>query len=79
MKKKLFKWLKKESIESPIFWLITEEMIQEESEQQIKRRLTEDELEELFEFQYEDENVSWDRMVMIREAINRLITERREK
>lgn len=79
MKKNLFKWLKKESIESPIFWLITEEMVQEEAEQEINRRLTEEELKELFEFQYDDDRLSWDRMVLIRVAINSLIVERREK
>lgn len=69
----IFKWLKKKNINCPIFWLITEEMIQEEAEQEINRRLTEKELFELFEAQYFDEDVVWNRMVMIREAISKLV------
>lgn len=73
MKKSIFKWLNRKSIESPIFWLITEDMVQEEAEQEIDRRLTENELKELIEYQYGDEDFDWNRMVMAREAIRKVI------
>ena len=73
MKKAIFKWLNRKSIESPIFWLITEDMVQEEAEQEIDRKLTENELKELIGYQYGDEDFDWHRMVMAREAIRKVI------
>ena len=74
----IFKWFKKMTIESPIFWLITEDMIQEEAEQEIDRKLTDDELKELFNDQYFDDDIVWNRMVLIREAITKLLTRKEE-
>lgn len=55
--------------DDPIIWPITEEVIQIEAESEIDRRLTGKELNRLKEIFYDDEEISWQRMVLIREAI----------
>jgi hypothetical protein len=70
---KLFRWLKKDGIESPMVWLVTEEMIQGEAEQEIDRKLTDTELTQLVDFQYFDDEFSWTRMVLIRSAIRKIV------
>ncbi len=55
--------------DDPIIWPVTEEVIQIEAESEIDRRLTGKELNRLKEIFYDDEEISWQRMVLIREAI----------
>jgi hypothetical protein len=75
--KSLFKfpyWINEDRLgKDPMVWVITEEMIQEEAEQEIKRRLSDLELHRVFHAQYEDDETSWSRMVLIREVILNVI------
>jgi hypothetical protein len=55
MKNKLFKFISKKSlVDDPILFVITENMIQEEAEEEIGRRLTEDELHDFVGLIHED-------------------------
>ncbi len=56
-------------IDDPVIWPITLEIIQYEAEEEIERRLTDIEVNR-FEFMcFDDDDVSWKRMEMIRDAI----------
>ena len=53
----------------PLFWPISSELVQQEAEQEIKRRLTDIELNRLKEMFYDDDDLMWKRMEMIRDAV----------
>ncbi len=72
----IFKWIQSNLVESPIIWLVTEEMVQEESAQTIDCKLTDKELQEFFELQFEDDELDWNRMVMIRTAIEKVVNKK---
>lgn len=60
-------------IDDPVIWPITQALVQLEAESEIDRELTNIELNRLKEMFYDDEKVSWNRMVMIREAMSEVI------
>ena len=61
-----------------IVWVVTEEMIQMEAESEIDRRLTDIELNRVFQCFDEDDETLWNRMVLIREAVNSALKNPRE-
>ena len=78
IKKSLFKFpglLSEENLkDDSIVFVISEEEIQGEAESAgIERRLTDDELHKIALCFYEDDSLAWQRMVMIREAINEVL------
>jgi hypothetical protein len=59
-------------IDDSIIWAITENFIQEEAVSELKRKLTDIELNRLCSIWLEDEKVDWNRLVLVREAIKRI-------
>lgn len=75
--KSLFKfpqWINEDNLKNDsIISVISEEYIQMESEEAIGRRLSDVELNRFSLAWYDDEKVSWNRMVLVREAIEEII------
>lgn len=65
-------------IDDPIIWAITENFIQEEAVTEIKRKLTDIELNRLCSIWFDDEKVDWNRLVLVREAIERITSNPKE-
>lgn len=77
-RKSLFKFpslLSEENLKNDsIVFVISEEEIQGEAESAgIERRLTDDELHKIARCFYEDDSLAWQRMVMMREAIDKVL------
>lgn len=76
LSKSIFKfstWINEDSFkDDPIIWAVSEEMTQSEAEDEIDRKLSDVELNRIHKCLYydiEESSVSWNLMVMIREAI----------
>lgn len=74
MKNKLFKWIPKEYLSNdPILWAITEEYVQSEAEASIGRTLTKKELSNFVDVLYDDDEIDYMRIEIIREAVLKVV------